>query len=346
VRYNYCFLVVLVFILGQVRYACAQRVYAAFQTSFPATRVGSTEVKDQDKPVTFPDLTDCSKIEVKDISGSAYQILSFPALVPKKTPVKLLLKVKKGLNVLNAITIQAVSGSAAVSPGYQINSLASLLTEDQAKEIILNPDQDFDGVQILARSLVADIEIETFYAFYLAPPQVAAEPVTVCQGDPAELSVTNVQAGYTYKWYTTATGGSPFVSSTTGTCITPPVSSATKFYVEAVESTGVVSARVPVDVLVVPKPVLAAIPDQYLCSGQSLDLATLNPIDLNGSSSGTYQWSLIAGGPPLKFTTISPSSGTSTYWVRYTHNSCMEYQSVSVKTSSPPLPITVSISNN
>lgn len=247
------------------------------------------------------------------------------------------------------MTLRPMLGENQKTPAYTGPTLMGLFGGTDEKEITIIPDAEYDGLQIyLSTGLLSfNAEIEVYYAFFLSPPTVTTEPVTVCQGDPAELIVTNVQAGYTYRWYTTPTGGTPFVSSSTGTCITPPVSSPTKFYVEAVESTGSgVSARVPIDVVVTPKPVLATIPDQFLCSGQMLNLSTLNPNDINGSSSGTYQWSLVAGGPPLIYTTISPSPGTSTYWVRYTHNNCMEYQSVIVKTNSAPTPITVSISNN
>lgn len=325
----------------------AQRVYATKQTSVPATKTGGSEIKDQEKPVEFPRLDDHSKIEVKSTAGSAYQILSFDGIVEKNTPVRLRLRVRKGLSLLNTITIQAVNGTTAVSPGYQINNLAGLLVEDQEKEIILFPSQDYDGVQILTRALFADIEIEIFYAYYIAPPPISVNPVVVCKGDPAELSVSPIQAGYTYRWYTTPTGGSAFVSNSTGICITPPLSATTTFYVEALESLGgAVSARVPVEVQVKPSPALAVIPLQKLCEGESIDLTTLNPLDENGSTTGSYKWSLLQGGTALLSTTVTPFVGTATYWVRYTHNNCFDDATVSITTAAKPNPITFTLTKN
>ncbi|HEY0899779.1 MAG TPA: hypothetical protein VGD90_10620 [Sphingobacteriaceae bacterium] len=349
-RYNFWILVVLVLVLWPGKYACAQRVYATKQTSFPTNKEDNTEVKDPEHPISFPNRTDRSRIRVNGSFQTAYQILSFPQQIIGKTPITVRLKRKSDVSLLDIMFIEPMLGSNPQTPVYSGSTLVNLFKGSDENEITFIPDTEYDGIRIkLSTSLFSlDTEVEVFYAFYLEPPQVATEPVTVCQGDPAELSVTNVQAGYTYRWYTTPTGGTPFVESSTGTCNTPPVSTPTTFYVEAVENndTEAVSARVPVEVNVTPKPVLAAITDQYLCSGQVLNLSSLNPIDTNGSSSGTYQWSLSSGGQPLKFTTITPYAGTSTYWVRYTYNNCFDETSVRVITSPKPAPIMISISNN
>lgn len=92
------------------------------------------------------------------------------------------------------------------------------------------------------------------------PVQVTLNPVpaapvvngiTICKGTDALLQIQNLQAGYTYNWYTVATGGT---AAGTGTSYTlSNVSVVTTIYAEAVNSSGCISTTrqsVTVDLLV------------------------------------------------------------------------------------------------
>jgi gliding motility-associated-like protein len=68
-------------------------------------------------------------------------------------------------------------------------------------------------------------------------PTVAA--VVTCVGSTATLSVTSPQVGYTYNWYTTATGDTAVFTGVSFT--TPSLSDSVTFYVVAAYSTGCVS---------------------------------------------------------------------------------------------------------
>lgn len=83
------------------------------------------------------------------------------------------------------------------------------------------------------------------------------------------------------------------------------------------------------------RPSLATIPAQSICNGQSINLATLNPVDNNGVTGGTYTWSLLQGGTALSSTTVSPST-TTTYWVRYARFGCYDDKSVTVTVKPTP----------
>lgn len=76
----------------------------------------------------------------------------------------------------------------------------------------------------------------------LSPVPVApsANPVSICSGSNAVLQVQNPQVGFTYNWYTTATGGTP---AGTGTSFSVSnITSATTVYVDAVNNSGCISA--------------------------------------------------------------------------------------------------------
>jgi gliding motility-associated-like protein len=76
-------------------------------------------------------------------------------------------------------------------------------------------------------------------------------PITICAGNTAFLSIQNPLGTETYRWYTAATGGSSISSGTTYT--TPALSANTTYYVEAVNSiTCTGPSRVAVAVTVIP----------------------------------------------------------------------------------------------
>ncbi|WP_205501493.1 gliding motility-associated C-terminal domain-containing protein [Rufibacter psychrotolerans] len=80
------------------------------------------------------------------------------------------------------------------------------------------------------------------------PPTVTG--LTICEGQPATLTVSGSATDLTYRWYTQATGGTPLFTGTSFTP-SPDLTSTTTFYVEAVSGFSCVSStRTPVTVVV------------------------------------------------------------------------------------------------
>lgn len=97
----------------------------------------------------------------------------------------------------------------------------------------------------------------------------------------------------------------------------------------------VVTANVVVHV----QPSIPAISQRQICLGQSIDLTTLNPADANGTTGGSYLWSATAGGAALSSSTVSPSLGNTTYYVRYTKDGCFSDSNVLIVVHpKPPTP--------
>ncbi|SEA77116.1 gliding motility-associated C-terminal domain-containing protein, partial [Chitinophaga terrae (ex Kim and Jung 2007)] len=119
-------------------------------------------------------------------------------------------------------------------------------------------------------------------------PIVESTDVTVCQGGSAILKVTSSTTNITYKWYTTATGGTAVF---TGPIFTAgPITTNTAYYVEAIGDTskcGKPSERVKVNVTAVPVPAAPVLVSSTVqgCVGQSATLAIKSPVP-----GTTYQW--------------------------------------------------------
>jgi gliding motility-associated-like protein len=129
----------------------------------------------------------------------------------------------------------------------------------------------------------------TVYPATAAPGVIS--PITICTGNTATLQVQPVTTGYTYAWYSTATGGTALGS---GSSYTTPVLSANQtYYAEAVSSDGCIStARSPVQVIVNPPAAAPAVTSPVdICPGTSASLQVQNP-----QTGFTYQWYNNPGG--------------------------------------------------
>ena len=161
------------------------------------------------------------------------------------------------LDLLGGVALQTTNnnGSAITSrSGSELLNLLGIFSSGSIKTVILPaPDQTYDGVRLSISAVLATaINAKYYYAFFVKPPTISN--VTVCSGQGALLTVTNVQSGYQYKWYTQETGGTALATTTGGTYTTTPVTSATSYYVEAMDSGVYPSARTRVDISVLPKP--------------------------------------------------------------------------------------------
>jgi gliding motility-associated-like protein len=121
---------------------------------------------------------------------------------------------------------------------------------------------------------------------------VAAGPDSICAGNTATLTAT--APGGTYKWYETATGGTPLY---TGNPFQTPALTDTKTYYVEVESaakcTSVSRTEITVVVNKIPSVPVVTGADTVICSGNSVELAATAP-------GGTYKWyDAATGGTPI-----------------------------------------------
>ncbi|WP_343667182.1 gliding motility-associated C-terminal domain-containing protein [Chitinophaga sp.] len=145
-------------------------------------------------------------------------------------------------------------------------------------------------------------------------PTVTAASVSVCQGSTASLSVQNPNAAFTYRWYSTATGGTSLGTGTTFT--TSAINTDTDFYVEASNGNCSSAVRARVSVLVATPPPTPTLESNNVstCSGTSVTLrvtSTTTGVDYNWYTAAT-------GGTPV-FTgpafTTPQLTATTTYYV-------------------------------
>jgi len=148
-------------------------------------------------------------------------------------------------------------------------------------------------------------------------PGAVANPVAVCNGAATTLSITNPQAGLTYRWYTSSTGGNSVFTGTDFT--TPGITNNTTYYVEAVNAGGCTSAsRTAVTITANPIPTVTA-QGTSICPGTSAAL-TATSTDQNA----TINWYANATGGNVVFTgtTFNTSSlnANTTYYAEVVDN--------------------------
>lgn len=140
------------------------------------------------------------------------------------------------------------------------------------------------------------------------PGAPAANAVAVCNGANAILTVASPDPSLSYRWYNTATGGTPL--ATANSYSVTNVTAAATYYVEAVSSAGCIStARTPVALSVNAIPGAALLSDTAVCPVTN---ATLRVRNVNDPSI-TYRWySALTGGAPVatgySFTIIGVSA--------------------------------------
>ncbi|MFM8592015.1 MAG: gliding motility-associated C-terminal domain-containing protein [Sphingomonadales bacterium] len=127
------------------------------------------------------------------------------------------------------------------------------------------------------------------------PAAPMANPVAVCNGATATLTLSAPNPSLAYNWYNTATGGTALVTanSYSVTNVTAPAT----YFVEAVSSAGCTSAsRTAVSITVNPIPGSALLADTAVCPVTDAILRVRNAID----PLLTYRWySALSGGAPV-----------------------------------------------
>jgi gliding motility-associated-like protein len=123
-----------------------------------------------------------------------------------------------------------------------------------------------------------------------------ADAATVCSGQSAVLTVKNPGAGLIYRWYSSATGGSPLFTGNAYT--TPPRSANTVYYLEAASGSGCVSvSRTAVNVIVNGLPAAPQVSSSnvQICPGQTATLEIQSP-----NATLSYHWyTSPTGGTPV-----------------------------------------------
>jgi gliding motility-associated-like protein len=184
------------------------------------------------------------------------------------------------------------------------------------------PAQSFDRVEVRVNSglvtLLSALNIN--YAQRIkASPAVTAVSATICQGSPATLLATGTP-NTTFKWYTTAAGGTPLFIGASYT--TPVLNDTTVYYVESVSSTGCAAAlRTPFTVNVIKAPVAPVLANNpiTICSGNTAVLSVQSPqagINYNWYAAATGGTTLFTG---ATYTTVALTRDT-VYYVEASSN--------------------------
>ncbi len=113
----------------------------------------------------------------------------------------------------------------------------------------------------------------------------------ICVGESVILSVTSSVSGATINWYTTPSGGAPFVMTASGANITLSPTQTTIYYVEGVLQNGCKSTRVPITVTVNAKPTnpVASGNIQNTCPATTADLTSLT-VSAPSTPGGVFEW--------------------------------------------------------
>ena len=116
-----------------------------------------------------------------------------------------------------------------------------------------------------------------------ATPVVANNPQAVCATyRDVVLNIDNPQAGYTYNWYSSATSTTSLANGVSYDAAT--LNPTNTYYVEAVNSTGCVSPRTPVNITVNPIPSLSAL-NAFICPGDATGTLIAETDDPNSTIS-------------------------------------------------------------
>jgi gliding motility-associated-like protein len=113
-------------------------------------------------------------------------------------------------------------------------------------------------------------------------PALVDNALTACQGGQVTLAISNPQSGYTYNWYSAASGGTPLFTGIN--FVTPVLTSDAIYYAEAVNATGCSStARTSATVSVTSGPTAP----QVSAQGTSICPGTSTVLTASSTTAGT-----------------------------------------------------------
>eukprot|EP01133_Synstelium_polycarpum_P010095 gene10095-11771_t len=222
----------------------------------------------------------------------------------------------------------AISGSPTTVPA----TLSGFVGSDTYKYAVIttgNATANSVVLQISGALLLGGGNLQVYHSFYIAPPTVSNP--TVCAGN--SINVTNAQSGYVYNWWTAATAGTV---AYTGSSITPTVSGT--YYLEANDGADFKSARIPVNIIVNPLPVVNPITGTTsVCVNSTTQLASTTGGGVWTSSDATKATVNSSG----LVTGVAAGTATITYTVT-NGSGCVTAVTTSVTTNALPVvaPIT------
>lgn len=175
-------------------------------------------------------------------------------------------------------------------------------------------------------------------------PGVQSANVSVCIGSTATLAVVSPEAGVTYNWYTTPTGGT--IAGTGTPFTTPAILANTTFYVEASNASGCINngGRTAVNVTTngqIAAPTLSAATTQ-VCAGGTASISVVNPI-----AGLQYNFYTVATGGTPAFTgttlTLNNVTADATYYVEASNGTCTSATrtQTDITVVPPPTPPTI-----
>jgi gliding motility-associated-like protein len=209
-------------------------------------------------------------------------------------------------------TLPGVSGGGTSPYTYTVSGLPPGLSFDPAtREITGTPTT---GGTFTIKQTAKDangITTSTDYTIVVGVADPVVANATICEGSTGSLSVTNAQAGVTYKWYASSGSTSIFTGAVFQT---PTLTSTTTYYVQASSGTAI-SNRVEVKANVNPAPAAATI----ITNNQIINTGQTTVLQASATAGNTINWyAAETGGVPLasgaSFTTPALNA-TTTYYV-------------------------------
>lgn len=246
-----------------------QRVYA--DTQQPDDTFLLSSVTNENFAVDS-DLTNFSILQVNvgllGSIGTATQNLQFTGAIKPEVTAPLMIRFKYSgavLGLSNVFGVQRTNGGLNQTRGdnYAGSTLVGLLAldaeEDSGEVTVPVPatNEITDGIRLRLSSILGvGPSANLYYAFFITPPNMESNVVSVCEDEPALLSISNFQSGYTYRIYDALTGGNLLYSGTENVLSLPASGlTAGTYYLEAVEGgTEFTSSRTPFDIVIYPKP--------------------------------------------------------------------------------------------
>lgn len=279
--------------------------------------------------------------------GYISQLLRFPGSFHAGDSISLLLRLPVGLadvQALGGIRVETYSGNTPSGNPRFLNTLAriELLGGSGNFRVTFAPGENFDGVAVGINGTAA--ALSSLRVYDAAVTYSTQMIITACTGTSTSLNA-NMPVSAAINWYTTASGGSPVATGASFT--TPPLSSATTYYVEAGRNGCINPIRTAVTIQPVAIPAAPVITPSSLniCPGDSVLAVAAN----NGTALITW-YTVPTGGSALSSGDTLRLPGpavTTTYYAQASNGNCTSTARtpITVTVGAAPLSVTVSPSS-
>jgi hypothetical protein len=275
------------------------------------------------------DLNSFAEINVgAQLASEVFHTTIFKTLAQPGDAVQMIIQKPGGglldLNLLNSFSLRMYNGSTPIGSAFNANSGLSLAllpgsTDGNEKYTLTiqvpKSAGAFDRVElkmggVLTLGLTPGIRI--YDVKHIVLPKFAIDGLnvpstTLCFGNTSALSVSEIQDCTTYKWFSSASGGTLLQTGTTYTPIASGlVVGANTFYLEATRTncTDVIS-RVPVTINILPLPTASIAGTASVCQSAPVP----NVVFTGANGTAPYQFSYTINSGAIKtITTISGNS--------------------------------------